>query len=293
MKAENPDSDMYLRFHTDEFVSSANSSKAFKIHLLIAGFGSILSFICWLLVDFFVNEWPWFIYVAAFFLMTITLHFYLFIRNRDVLQLHFTWMVIINVILFLSWSFARGTINTGSHWYIYTLCLTGTIFCLHYANVKFQNSRHKYVYFHFIAYSGLNIMFFLIYLAYGTQVPWFIFAMLGLAFFLLIHWCVHFYQHNLLWKLHLYIFIDLQLLFFFIWIFTSKLKMPWFFFILLLWGPLLALHWWKKPVQLQQPIEEDDEDEEGLTPEPPTSLYPSTVDGTFSEVPVVVRSSQQ
>lgn len=65
---------------------------------------------------------------------------------------------------------------------------------------------------------------------------------------LVIHHAVHFYKATdpvskklRLWKIHLSLFVDIQLMLFFTWTITGQ-GFPWFFFPFVAWGFLLAVH---------------------------------------------------
>jgi len=243
-----------MSFSHYEIFTHVQLSPRFKLHVLIGAVGSGFAFIVWLLISFAVRQWPWFIWTTAFFLMTITWHFYIFIRPKEILQLHATWFVIINVVIFLTWMFAVHL----TAWFLYFFFGFGIFLSIHYCVVKYRDSPHKWLNIHVSFYVNTNLLCFMVYLG-DARFPWFIYVLGGLAIPLIFHWIIHYYGKNW-WRIHLCIFTDVQLMLFFSWAATSSYVVPWFIFPLLLWGVGLGAHWYFKPKnQIEMPTYQEEE----------------------------------
>lgn len=231
--------DSVISFSTDEFVHNFQLSRSFKLHV-ITGVGlSLLATTIWLFVEFFRDHWPWFIHVWALFLLTISFHFYFFIRPKELLQLHVTWFVILNTMFLVSWFFARST--WGTPWFLYTFFGLSILLAFHFIYQTLADNSAKHLYFHFALWCLISVLCFSIWLE-KKGYPWFIYPFYSLALTFAIHYSLFYHPGNLL-NLHFFIFLPVQLMLFFAW--GSVGGFPWFFFVLIGWGLLLLGHWWK------------------------------------------------
>jgi len=233
-----PASDDFLSFSRKEALESVKLSKWFKIHAVIAILFSIICTIIWMFVAFVDDEGvPWFIYPAAASCMSLSFHFYYFIRPKEVFQIHVVWFVVLNCVLFTTWVAGQHTRT----WFIYPLFGFGALLLIHYNLVANKNNEHQLIKLHTHLFIVANLAAFLIWLDSSYTHPWFIYAFFGLGLMLVTHYCFHYYPGDY-FTLHLYIFADAQLLFFFAWA-AFGAKFPWFIFPLALWSIVLALHY--------------------------------------------------
>jgi len=283
-----------LSFSHLDAVEHYKLSRPFKFHVLLASLATAVSGGLWLFIAFFTSQYPWFIYVATFFCITVSFHFYILVRPKEILQLHITWFVVINTMLFLTWLFQKGHEFT---WFLYPIFGWGVLLALHYGIVAWRDDPHKWISVHTTIFVLVNLMCFFLYIDSGHGKPWFLYVFFGTGALLLIHFCAHYYPGN--WfTLHLYLFADIQLLLFCVW--AGRQGFPWFFFVLLGWGVLLAVHFkFSTPPQQLNPLDPEfgyppptpqpqqgyvgslDQQSHGVQPGYPSSysvqnLYPST-----------------
>jgi len=126
------------------------------------------------------------------------------------------------------------------------LLATSIPLAFHY-NTSVYDSFHvdRWVYLHRTLFVIVNLLLFFIWEETKADVtdekPWFVIPFFSLAIFYIIHHCRHFYPGDK-FKLHLFLFIDGNLLLFFIWGFAGR-QFPWFAFPLLVWIVVLLIHY--------------------------------------------------
>jgi len=158
--------------------------------------------------------------------------------------------------IFLTWMFSTSVIA----WFIYPLCITFLLLAIHYSIVRFRHSYHLWFYNHLIVFFVLNLMFFMLFMETKATTPsrnWFIWPTLSLSLPVVIHYSLHYHPKN--WfRLHVGIFINCQLLFFFTWA-ALDTKLPWWVFPLVVWGVLVYVHshYSKPPPEVTLPADYD------------------------------------
>jgi len=233
-------SQLKFNFSPQQLNLEVKNNRRFKIHLVINLCIWFICFLVWLIVAFATDEFPWFIYPVCIGLMGLCAHWFIFVTQpKQILQLHISLYIIFNTMIFLTWVFIPSSYNTL--WCVYPMIVLGMFLLFHYIIVKFRNHPDKLLYLHEAGFVMVNILCFFSYMDTGKGYPWFILSFLGLGLFFIIHYCLHNDRKNL-FKLHLYIFADIQLLIFFIWA-TVGVRFPFFIFPLLVWGVLLAIHY--------------------------------------------------
>jgi hypothetical protein len=231
-------------------VVRSGENRAFRIHVIVGVGLSLLGLALWIFIAFGKAVWPFFFYIANFFILTTSVHYYLFIRPREFFPLHVVWYSSINLMLLLTWFF---TINWVHAWFLYPLLGWGMFLAIHYLVHTYPGHPDLPIYIHLVVYGFVSALCFFIWLACSCM-PFFIFVVFILGIPFSIHWCLHFNPGDK-HKLHLLLFLNVQLLLFFIYIeHTPKTFFPWFVFPLLVWGVILAIHFWKFPrVTTQSP----------------------------------------
>jgi len=199
-----------------------------------------------LITSFFTMYFPWFVYPVAVLAMTVSFHFYLFVRPKEWFQLHCAYYLILNAMLFITWLFTKA--DDDSHdfapWFVFPLFGLGVLLSIHYAAKKYHKSAHRWFYIHSSFFWSVNALCLFIWF-YGAGFPWWIIVFFSLALPYVIHWSLHYYPGDG-FKLHAVIFADLQLLLFFIWAMLPPYVFPFFVFPLFIWGAGLGMHYFLK-----------------------------------------------
>lgn len=232
----------------------------FKVHIIIAICFSLAFFLCkyfivtscmhelicrkvWIIQNLMKSYWlPWFLWVWCFFGMTVSAHWFLFIKEKQVVNCHIAWYSIVNAVLFLTW--LRNPNANNNAWFLFPLFIWGILLATHYILSKYRNENNKKLYVHTATFTILNIGFFLLWLSSQGSPPFFVWTTLGFSIPLIVHYCRRTDPSD--WfKLHLYLFIDIQLLLFCTWLIVGNI-FPWFLFPLVLWSIVLVFHGYKR-----------------------------------------------
>jgi len=230
-------------------VVKTGASRPFRIHVII---GVVISLIClalWIFISFAQKTWPFFFYVMNFFILTTSAHYYLFIRPKEFLPLHIVWYCSVNLMITLTWFFTHEIFKA---WFLYPLLAWGLLLTVHYIVLNYRGHHDLFIYIHFAIFVFVNALCFFIWMDCNCF-RFFVLVLFSLGLPFAIHWCLHYYPGDR-HKLHLYIYLDINLLLFFVWIETNmEVSFPWFVFPLVLWGIVLAIHYWKVP-RYQPPV---------------------------------------
>jgi hypothetical protein len=140
-------------------------------------------------IALFTWEYPWFVIVNSFFGLTLSFHFFALLR-RDGLQCHASFFVIINLMLFLIWTFS-GEVYA---WFISAFFGSGIGLSLHYVAKTYHESPEKQLYIHATFWASVDAMCFAIWLSSGQGYPWFMHVIFTSAFFVIAHYCGHYFQ---------------------------------------------------------------------------------------------------
>jgi len=220
----------------------------FKIHVLIALGAMALAFVLWFFIGIAKEWFPWFFIVILFFVITISIHFYIIIRNREFLQCHMVVFLALNIVLILFWvnDISMHTHVSGNLWFIYPLCATGILVIGHYLFAKRESTSQFLITFHGFVTAVLSFMFFFIWLDFppdGFNFPWFIIVDIILVALYLLH---HSFAKGLdLFVLHAKMYGCGCLLLFSIWLIYCYNKFPWFVFPVGAWTALFIFHMFK------------------------------------------------
>lgn len=218
-------------------------NRVFKIHAALAIIISLGTLTVWTLVELWVwSGFPWFFYPICACCMSLSFHYYMFLRpTKEILNLHVAWFVIVNLMLFFTWI----SFSANSVWFLFPVFGWGIFLGAHFCLVKYRNEPTKWLYVHATAFVLLNLLLFVIYMNQQDKgFAWPIIVLLFLGFFFLFHWNSFYHKGNY-WRMHVSIFADAQLLIFLLWEMVGKGIFPFFIPILVGWGVLLALHYWK------------------------------------------------
>ncbi|KAH3767464.1 hypothetical protein Pelo_659 [Pelomyxa schiedti] len=226
---------------TDQVVQNVKTSGMFKFHALGALALSVLCFLLWMFIGIGVGWFPWFIYPIALSLMTLSAHFYIFIRPKEWLQMHFIWYVVLNCTMFVSWEASE----VYSCFFVYSLFILTEILGVHIILSGFRRPDNMWLlYLHVLTFANLNLIIFFAYLdtRNTTTQPWFAIPLFVLACLLVVHYCI---QTKKGWfTLHVYLFSAGQLAFFALWVTFGTDIFPWFIAPLALWGLALGVHYY-------------------------------------------------
>jgi len=226
----------------EEALDAIRNNRGFKAHALTAIIFSGMCFALWLSVSLFLPHYCWPIYVLSIFATTLSFHFTLFVKKDDSqskrwLNFHSSFFVIGNSMVFLTWLLTESVFS----WWLMISLSWGMLLSLHYHLVAHEPA-HRLIDLHYSEFILLNVLLFFVW--EETKVPgtinWFIIPFFALALPLVIHHCMHYNPGNG-FKLHMFVYVDVQLLFFFTWAVTGA-GFPWFFFPLLAGTVLLATH---------------------------------------------------
>jgi len=258
-------------------------NRIFKVHILIAVIATSASFVVWLLVDLFAQHWPWFIYPATLFGLSISFHFYMLVRPKEVLSLHFAWYFVFNLCIFMSWLFS----GSSKPWFLFVILGWGILLVTHYILVSYRDNPNRNLYLHLSVYSLINALCFFIWLIFPGM-AWFVWPFFGLGLPAVVHWSLFYHPSNW-YRLHLLVFIDVQLLLFFSWVVTG-MPFPWWIIPLILWSLLLVLHAYKTQGVTNKPTvgeayQPPPEGPFGFEQDSKATLYPQTSLGTEQTQP--------
>jgi len=83
-------------------ISATTSNKIFKIHLYIALASFAINFFIWWWIVWFGFAYPWWVFVANFFIFTLTFQYYLFVspNKREWYKMFIIWYINLFVLLF-------------------------------------------------------------------------------------------------------------------------------------------------------------------------------------------------
>ena len=225
-----------------EFLHSVSSSRRFKIHTLVGSVCSALSYTIWFFIAWSrPSLFPLWFPIFCLFGYTLSFHYIVFVnQHRDFFNLHLTWFCITQILVLFFWLWSS---TYHLNWNLYVLCACAFPLSIHYI-VKKSNHQHKKWLVHICFYLIVNALCIFIWLD-ARSLPWPFFVLLALAAPLIIHtWLTQPKEQRTMFNLHLWLFIDLQLLFFFIrWITKT---VPWDAIIFIVWSILLGLHYMKR-----------------------------------------------
>jgi len=162
-------------------------------------------------------------------------------------------------------------------WFIYVFLVTFFILAVHFQFNFNHENPHKLFYSHVTFYLITNLFCLVIYLD-GTHVhQWFIYVIFALAIPLCVHYVLHYYGRNY-WKMHLFLFVDIQLLVFLIWTaIPTSTKFPWFVVLVIAGSIALGIHYKFRGVEPPRPAGKDlQQEEKGENqPDPTISNQPA------------------
>ena len=238
-----------LGFSVDDIVSQIRLSMPFKLHVLTALGATCLAVIIWFFVGIAKSWFPWFLIVALVFIVTVAVHYYIILRNKEFLQCHTVICVALNIILALFWlnDNSNNKNSTCGIWFVYPLCATATIWCAHYLFVKRTSTKQYFITLHGVATAIFSVMFFFIWYNCPPENDinraWFVVVDIILVMLYLAHQSL---AKGLDWfVLHAKMFGCGSLLLFSIWLVFCNNKFPWFVFPIAAWAGLLVFHMFK------------------------------------------------
>ena len=215
---------LFPNFSLDKAQEYIQNDILFKVHVYASFILSASTFVAWFFTQFYYPTIPWFFFLCLSFCVTLTIHYYYFLRIKEILQLHFALFVIINFGIFCIWLFMTNT--GGLTWFIYILIGTSMPLSIHYLMNRHKTNPLRNIYIHVSLFSLLNLLIFIIYLQTHDKFPYFLFCFFGLLIPLAVHWFITFHFQNLFF-LHLYLFVIIQTIVFCIWV-TTGMHWPWF-----------------------------------------------------------------
>ena len=152
---------------TDDMVSQIKLSKPLKLHVIVALCATALCTIIWFFVGIAKSWFSWFLIPAFVFIVTLSVHFYIIIKNKEFLQCHMVIYTALNIMLILFWindisTHIREKIN---FWFIYPLAATSLLLSGHYLYIKRESTKQFFITFHGVATVVLSAMFFFIWMS--------------------------------------------------------------------------------------------------------------------------------
>ncbi|KAH3761613.1 hypothetical protein Pelo_6616 [Pelomyxa schiedti] len=212
------------------------------LYNLIASAGILaLSFVVWFCVSIATTWFPWFIGPMALCALSLSTHFYLFIRPKEWFNCHIAWFATLNCLFLTTWL----ACNTYSVFPIYTFVILGCLLGIHKIFILHRAEKRLFaLYCHSCVSIAVNICLFFLYLDTrdSTRFPWFVFPMMCGSLVFLAHYS---YQYKLdFFTIHTYFFVSCQLWLIIVWEVCGP-TWPWFFIPLFLWSILLGVHYYK------------------------------------------------
>lgn len=130
----------------NEVVENTKTSRCFKAHVVIGVTVSVGLLALWTFVSLFMNQWPWFIYPAGVFLITISFHHLIVSREKKcTLTFHMILYGTLNSIVFITWLCSTILVNQSNYsvWFIYFLFGTSIPLAIHFILEKYPTSPRK------------------------------------------------------------------------------------------------------------------------------------------------------
>jgi len=172
---------MPLSFSGKEVINTIKVSKSFKVHFAIALGLNLFLFLTWFVIALAVNQWPWFIYFICTFVFTLSFHFYILIRPKELLQLHVVWFLTLNAMLFITWLASQRYFP----WFIFTFFAFGFFLLLHWTLRYHPSNRFR---LHLNIFILFQLMFFFIWVTTTMAFPWFVIVFLAWGVILALHY---------------------------------------------------------------------------------------------------------
>ena len=148
----------------NEVVENTKTSRCFKAHVVIGLTISIGLLALWTFISLFMSQWPWFIYPAGVFLITLSFHHFVVSRKKKcTLTFHTILYGTLNSLVFITWLCSTILVNRSSYsvWFIYVLFGTFIPLAIHFILEKYAtSSRKKYVVNSFLQKKGIHFVFF-------------------------------------------------------------------------------------------------------------------------------------
>jgi len=240
--------ELVFEFHADEVLDRSKWTAHFRRHFYVAAALSAMCLIIWFFIAVFEpeNGYPWFFYIPLACGYTLSFHFYIIVKRRA-LEFHTCFYVITSLLNFLSWL----TTGWDTVWFFYPTLGLALFYVPHCVWHFRKRKPNPGFYIHASIVGVLDLMMFIIWLDVShNSVPWWFFPVLSFNIPLIIHYSLTAYDElsTKLWKLHVLMYTNLNLLFFVSWtIFfqATTLQFPWFACIAIVWTPLLILHYYK------------------------------------------------
>jgi len=219
---------------------TAKESKKFRLHVLV-GFGvTTVSVLIWALVAMFHSHFPWFIFSAFLFGMTISFHYFFFEKPQtNMFAVHLTWYVLISTLLVV----CNFAITPKTAWFFPVLLAGAIPLSIHWAIDAYKDSPDKRVMAHLAFFLTTNAFCFGLWLYLGGGFPWFIYTFWLSAVPLTVHWNMQYHRSSVVLRTHASLFVQMNTLFFFAWM-AAGMGFPWFFFTFVGWGLVLGAHYY-------------------------------------------------
>ena len=130
----------------DEVVENTKTSRCFKAHVVIGVTVSVGILALWTFISLFKSQWPWFIYPAGVFLITLSFHHFVVSRGKKfTLTFHTILYGTLNSLVFISWLCSTIVVDRSSYsvWFIYVFFGTFIPLSIHFILVKYPTSSRK------------------------------------------------------------------------------------------------------------------------------------------------------
>lgn len=132
----------------NEVVENTKTSRCFKAHVVIGVTVSVGLLAFWTFISLFMSQWPWFIYPAGIFLITLSFHHFVVSRkNKCSLTFHIIVYGTINSLVFITWLCSTIVVNRSNYsvWFIYVLFGTFIPLGIHFILEKYSASPRKLI----------------------------------------------------------------------------------------------------------------------------------------------------
>lgn len=218
-----------------------------RVHFIVGLLLTIITFGVWSSIAVSVRQTvPWFIFIPTFFVISLSVHFYLFVQSYEWLPLHIIFFTCLNLNAMLWFIFDIFGTGWQNPWFINVTFFSSIFLVGHYWKIKHGRQPILLI---VLEYALLNAYLFARFLAF-QEVPGFIYTFWGflipIALLAVMSWRPGDYL-----MLHKAFYVTSSLFLFVIWGVENAHRAPgheedvhppWFSLFIMIWGIGLALH---------------------------------------------------
>lgn len=169
--------DLFVQ-HMEDDGNEPGTVNFLRVHFLVALGISIIAFLIWsILACVSRQSIPWFTFAISFFIISITLHFYVFVKTPvDWLPVHIVAFTVVHMNIFIWYIFDIFGAGWENVWPIHVSFPTTLFMWCHYCHVKHGKQPLLFL---VGAYTILNVYLFMRFLIFH-ELPTFIYTFFGL-----------------------------------------------------------------------------------------------------------------